>query len=236
MTTSSPWREAWNRFRRHRVAVASVAVFITIALICVVGPWIAGVFGVDATTIDTNLGARPPSWSHWFGTDTLGRDLMVRVMIGGRVAIMIALATTSIALVIGVMWGATAAYAGGRVDNLMMRVVDALYGLPTIAFIIVVMAVTSSRSLLMLFVLIGAISWLTMARIVRGQVLLVRNLEFVEAARALGATSPQILASHLVPNAIGPVIVYATTLFPQVMMLEAFLSFLGLGVQAPLAS
>ncbi|MGE0546581.1 MAG: ABC transporter permease [Kofleriaceae bacterium] len=233
---SSPWREAWSRFRRHRVAVASAGVFVAVAVICVFGPWIAALFGIDGTTINTDIGARPPTWSNWFGTDTLGRDLMVRVMIGGRVAITIALATTSIALVIGVLWGATAAYAGGRVDNAMMRVVDALYGLPTIAFIIVVMAVTGSRSLLMLFVLIGAISWLTMARIVRGQVLLVRNLEFVEAARALGAPPHRILIRHLVPNAIGPVIVYATTLFPQVMMLEAFLSFLGLGVQAPLAS
>ena len=121
----------------------------------------AGWFGVDATTIDTRIGASPPSWSHWFGTDTLGRDMLVRVLIGGRIALAIATITTVIALAIGVSWGAIAAYAGGRIDNLMMRTVDALYGFPTVVFIIVVMSVVDSRSLLTLFALIGAISWLT---------------------------------------------------------------------------
>ncbi|HZJ65679.1 MAG TPA: ABC transporter permease, partial [Kofleriaceae bacterium] len=182
------------------------------------------------------LGATPPSAAHWFGTDPLGRDLLVRVMIGGRIAIVVALVTTAIAVAFGATYGAVAAYAGGRIDNLMMRVVDALYGFPTVVFIIVVMAVTGARSLVALFALIGAISWLTMARVARGQVLVLRASEFVEAARALGVPPGRILARHVLPNAAGPVIVYATLALPQVMLTEAFLSFLGLGVQAPLAS
>jgi oligopeptide transport system permease protein len=229
-------RDAWHRLRRHRMAVACGAIFLAIAAACYVGPLIAGVFGVDATTIDASYGARPPSWSHWFGTDTLGRDMLVRVMIGGRIAILVGVITTSIALVIGVGYGAIAAYAGGRVDYVMMRIVDALYGFPTIVFIIVVMATFHTRSLVALFALIGAISWLTMARIVRGQVLSIRHREFVEAARALGVPPARILARHIIPSALGPVIVYATLALPQVMLTEAFLSFLGLGVQAPLAS
>ena len=197
---------------------------------------LAGALGVDATTIDTARGATPPSWSHWFGTDTLGRDMLVRVMIGGRIAIVVAFVSTVIALVIGVTWGATAAYAGGRVDNVMMRVVDALYGFPTLVLVIVVMAVFDTRSLVALFALIGAISWLTMARIVRGQVLLLKHREFVEAARAAGAAPARLVFRHMLPNAAGPVIVYATLALPQAMLVEALLSFLGLGVQAPLAS
>ncbi|HEU4731384.1 MAG TPA: ABC transporter permease, partial [Kofleriaceae bacterium] len=163
-------------------------------------------------------------------------DLLVRVMIGGRIAIAVALVAAAIAVAIGVSYGAVAAYAGGAIDGVMMRAVDALYGFPTVAFIIVVMAVIGSRSLLALFSLIGAISWLTMARITRGQVLAVRRREFVEAARALGAPPWRILLRHVLPSAAGPVIVYATLALPQVMITEAFLSFLGLGVQAPLAS
>jgi oligopeptide transport system permease protein len=227
---------AWRRMRRHKLAVVCGAIFIAVALVCYFGPFIASLFGLDGTTIDANLGAHPPSWSHWFGTDTLGRDMFVRVMVGGQIAILVAVVTTSIALVIGVTYGAISAYAGGRVDNVMMRVVDTLYGLPTIVFIIVVMATFDTHSLPALFALIGAISWLTMARIVRGQVLSIRHREYVEAARALGAPTSRILFRHIVPNALGPVIVYATLALPQVMLTEAFLSFLGLGVQAPRAS
>jgi oligopeptide transport system permease protein len=211
-------------------------VFVAVAVGCTLGPLVAAMLGVDGTTIDPQLGATPPSGAHWFGTDTLGRDMLVRVMIGGRIAIAVALVTTVIAIGIGVTYGAIAAYAGGQVDNLMMRVVDALYGFPTVVFLIVVMAVTGTRSLVALFGLIGAISWLTMARITRGQVLALRQREFVEAARALGVPPARILARHILPNAAGPVIVYATLAMPQVMITEAFLSFLGLGVQAPLAS
>lgn len=214
----------------------SALVCAAIALACFAGPWLAGLAGVDPTAIDVTRGATPPSWAHWFGTDTLGRDLFVRVLIGGRIAITVAVVATAVALVVGVAWGAIAAYAGGRVDELMMRIVDALYGLPTVVFVIVVMAVVDSRSLPLLFALIGGISWLTLARIVRGQVLLLRQREFVEAARALGASPARLIARHLLPNAAGPIVVYATLALPQVMLVEALLSFLGLGVQAPLAS
>jgi len=227
---------AWRRLRSHRTAVIACAVLICVALACAVGPWIAGTLGLDATTIDTGFGAAPPSPRHWFGTDTLGRDLLMRVLIGGRIALVVAVVATAIALVIGVAYGATAAYAGGWIDEVMMRVVDVLYGVPTLAFLVVVMAVMETRSLVVLFALIGAISWLTMARIVRGQVLGLRGQAFVEAARAIGAPSARILIRHVLPNAAGPVIVYATLALPGVMLTEAFLSYLGLGVQAPLAS
>ncbi|MGN6107679.1 MAG: ABC transporter permease [Kofleriaceae bacterium] len=230
------WSDAWRRLRGHRMAVACAAAFVAIAIACFAGPPIAGAFGIDAVTIDASLGATPPSWSHWFGTDTLGRDMLVRVLIGGRIAIVVAVVSTAVALVIGVTWGATAAYAGGRIDAAMMRIVDALYGFPTVVFVIVVMSVIETRSLVVLFALIGAISWLTMARIVRGQVLLLVHREFVEAARGLGASPARLVLRHVLPNAAGPVIVYATLALPQVMLTEALLSFLGLGVQAPLAS
>jgi oligopeptide transport system permease protein len=236
MTGGRTDRPRWPRWRRHRLAIACGAVFAAIAVACTFGPLIAAVLGLDGTTIDTQLGATPPGSAHWLGTDTLGRDMLVRVMIGGRIAIVVAVVTTAIAVTIGVTYGAVAAYAGGHVDNVMMRVVDALYGFPTVVFLIVVMAATGSRSLLALFALIGAISWLTMARITRGQVLALRHGALVEAARALGASPARILARHVLPNAAGPVIVYATLALPQVTLTEAFLSFLGLGVQAPLAS
>jgi oligopeptide transport system permease protein len=225
-----------RRLRHNRTALACGAAFLVLAAACAIGPIIARAAGVDATTIDAQLGATPPSAAHWFGTDTLGRDLLVRVLIGGRIAISVAVVAAAIAVVIGVGYGAIAAYAGGAIDNAMMRVVDALYGFPTLVLVIVVMAVTGVRSLLALFALIGAISWLTMARITRGQVLALRRREFVEAARALGASPGRILVRHILPNAAGPIVVYASLALPQVMLTEAFLSFLGLGVQAPLAS
>ena len=233
---TAPAASAWRRFRANRMAVVSGGVFLAIAAACYAGPVIAGAVELDATTIDARLGATPPGAAHWLGTDTLGRDMLVRVMIGGRIAIAVALVAAAIAVVIGVSYGAIAAYAGGAIDNAMMRLVDALYGFPTLVLVIVVMAVTGARSLFALFALIGAISWLTLARITRGQVLALRRREFVEAARALGAPPGRILVRHVLPNAAGPVIVYATLALPQVMLTEALLSFLGLGVQAPLAS
>ncbi|HPH68840.1 MAG TPA: ABC transporter permease, partial [Kofleriaceae bacterium] len=185
---------------------------------------------------NTKISGQGPSGSHWFGTDTLGRDMLMRTLTGGRIAITVALVSTLVALFIGVSWGAIAAYAGGRIDFVMMRIVDVLYGFPTVAFVIVIMAVLGTNSLFVLFALIGGISWLTMARIARGAVLSLRNREFVEAARAIGVTPLRILFRHILPNASGPIIIYATLALPAVMLTEAFLSFLGLGVQAPLAS
>jgi oligopeptide transport system permease protein len=232
----SPWRDAWRRLRKHQMSLVMGAIFFAVLAFCLLGPFVAGLFGLDATTIDITLGATSPSLAHPFGTDLLGRDMLVRVMIGGRIAIAVAFVATAIALVIGVTWGAIAAYAGGRIDYVMMRIVDALYGFPTVVFVIVVMAVFETKSLIVLFALIGSISWLNMARQTRGQVLSLRHREFVEAARALGARPSRILFRHIVPNALGVIIVAATASLPSVMLTEAFLSFLGLGVQAPLAS
>jgi oligopeptide transport system permease protein len=232
----SPWRDAWRRLRKNRMSVVMGCLFAAVFLFCFAGPVIAGWFGLDATTIDIGLGATSPSLAHPFGTDLLARDMLVRVMIGGRIAIAVAFVATAVALTIGVTWGAVAAYAGGRVDYVMMRIVDALYGLPTVVFVIVVMAVFDTKNIVVLFALIGAISWLNMARQTRGQVLSLRHREFVEAARAVGARPARILFRHIVPNALGVIIVAATASLPSVMLTEAFLSFLGLGVQAPLAS
>jgi oligopeptide transport system permease protein len=235
----SLWNDAWRRLRKNRMAVVCGVIFIVIALACAFGPIIAGWFGLDGTTIDTMKGALPPSSEHWLGTDVLGRDMLVRVMEGGRIAIIVAITATSVAVVIGVSYGAIAGYAGGRTDYVMMRFVDVLYGFPTIVFIIVIQSTLLAKhkdNLIVLFALIGAISWLSMARIVRGQVMTLRHREFVDAARVIGAPPRQILFKHVVPNVLGPVIVYATLSMPFVMLTEAFLSFIGLGVQAPKAS
>ena len=171
MKPRSLWGDAWRRLRKNRMATVCGALACAIALACVLGPTIAGWFGVDGTTIDAARGAISPSRSHWLGTDTLGRDMLVRVMVGGQIALLVALTATVVAVVIGVSWGAIAAYAGGRVDYVMMRIVDVLYGFPTLVFVIVVMATFALKSLVWVFALIGAISWLTMARLVRAQVM-----------------------------------------------------------------
>jgi len=235
----SLWNDAWRRLRRNRMAVVCGATFLVIALACAFGPIIAGWFGLDGTKIDTLKGATPPSSGHWLGTDVLGRDMLVRVMEGGRIAIIVAITATFVAVVIGVSYGAIAGFTGGRTDYAMMRFVDVLYGFPTIVFIIVIQSTLLENhkdNLIVLFALIGAISWLSMARIVRGQVMSLRHREFIDAARVIGAPPRQILFKHVVPNVLGPVIVYATLSIPFVMLTEAFLSFIGLGVQAPKAS
>ena len=228
---------AGRRLARNRPALACAAVFLAVVAFSYAGPLLAhGLAGLDGVTQAPRAGAQAPSWHHPMGTDPLGRDLMVRTMEGGRYALGIGLLAAGIALVIGVTWGAVAGFAGGRVDEAMMRVVDVLYALPSSLFVIVVMAVFQTRSLFSLFALLGGISWLTMARIVRGQVLSLKQREFVAAARALGARSGRVLFRHVVPNALGPIIVSLTLTIPAVMLQEAFLSFLGLGVQAPRAS
>ncbi len=242
---NSLWADAWRRLKKNRMAVVCGGIFLFVCVFCFLGPLLLGaIAGLDATTLDIDLGPAPPSWTHLLGTDNLGRDMLVRTMIGGRIALGVGMIATVIAVVVGVSWGAIAAYAGGKTDEIMMRIVDVLYGFPTIVFIIVVSSVLSGvewldspmRQLFLLFALIGAISWLNMARIVRGQVLSLRKQEFVEAARALGVPSKRIVFRHIVPNTLGIVIVYSTLSIPGVMLTEAFLSFLGIGVQAPLAS
>jgi oligopeptide transport system permease protein len=243
--SSSLWADAWRRLRKNRMALICGWTFLAVCAFCFVGPpIIEWTRGIDPTTPNVDLGPAPPSWTHWFGTDALGRDLLVRTMIGGRIAIGVGMLATMVAIVVGVSWGAIAAYAGGKTDEVMMRIVDILYGFPRVVFIIVISSALSGvealaspmRQLFLLFALIGAISWLNMARIVRGQVLSLRNLDFVDAARAIGAPGRRIVFKHIVPNTLGLVIVYATLSIPGVMLTEAFLSFLGIGVQAPLAS
>lgn len=230
---TSLWRDAGRRLRGNRMAVASGAVLLLIGLLTLAAPVLPGLH--DPNRQDLVLGATAPSWSHPFGTDLLGRDLLARVLHGGRISILVGLVATLVSFLVGVTWGATAGHFGGRTDDAMMRFVDVLYSLPYM-FLVILLMVYFSRSLWMLFAALGLVQWLTMARIVRGQVLSLGAQEFIEAARALGAGPFHIIFRHLVPNALGPILVYATLTVPAVMLQEAFLSFLGLGVQPPSAS
>jgi oligopeptide transport system permease protein len=229
----SLWTDAWRRLRRNRMAVAAGGFLLVMSVLAALAPWLPWL--ADPTLQDLRLGVTPPSLAHVFGTDELGRDLFARVLYGGRISLMVGLVGTLVSLLIGVSWGAIAGYVGGRTDDLMMRVVDVLYALPYI-FLVILLLVFFSKSLLMLFVALGLVQWLTMARIVRGQVLSLKHQTFVEAARALGASDAAIVFRHIVPNTLGPVIVYTTLTVPAVILQEAFLSFLGLGVQPPDAS
>ncbi len=201
-------------------------------LVAIAGPWFTRYGYADQ---DIALGAAAPSASHPLGTDPLGRDLLTRLFYGGRVSLLVGLAATGVSLLIGVLYGATAGFLGGRADNVMMRLVDILYALPFTIFVIILM-VFFGRNFIFLFLAIGAVEWLTMARIVRSQVLSLREKEFISATVLMGFSRRRILLGHLIPNALGPIIVYATLTVPRVMLLEAFLSFLGLGVQPPLSS
>lgn len=229
---SSPGRDAWHRLQKNRLAVAGGIMLLVLTVLCVAGPWF-----LRATYQEQNLdlGATPPSAAHWLGTDTLGRDLLVRLLYGGRISIGVGLCATLVALTIGVVYGAVAGYVGGKADAVMMRLVDIIYALPFTIFVILLM-VFFGRNIILLFVAIGAVEWLTMARIVRSQIMALKKMEFIEAARALGYGHRRIIFRHLLPNALGPIIVYATLTIPAVMLLEAFLSFLGLGVQPPMSS
>ena len=226
----SLWSDARRRLARNRAAVGSAWFLALVGLACFAAPWLPGL--ADPALQDLRLGASLPSAAHWFGTDELGRDALARLLYGGRISLLVGLVGTLVSLVVGVGWGAVAGYVGGKLDDLMMRVVDVLYALPNI-FLVILLLVFFSRSLLMLFVGLGLVQWLTMARIVRGQVLMLKQQTFVEAARALGASDASIVFRHIVPNTLGPVIVYSTLTVPAVILQEAFLSFLGLGVQPP---
>lgn len=229
---SSPGRDAWHRLRKNKLALAGGVTLVVLATLCVVGPWFLKATYQEQ---DLGLGATPPSAAHWLGTDTLGRDLLVRLFYGGRISLGVGLCATFVALTIGVVYGAVAGYLGGKADAVMMRIVDIIYALPFTIFVILLM-VFFGRNIILLFVAIGAVEWLTMARIVRGQIMTLKKMEFIEAARALGYGHRRIIFRHLLPNALGPIIVYATLTIPAVMLLEAFLSFLGLGVQPPMSS
>ncbi len=249
---SSLWRDAWRRLLKNKLAVFGMIVVAVIVLASVIGPTViqrATGYAYDVMPKETRLNKSfPPfrspeggfSWTHPMGTDNAGRDILARVLSGGQISLMVALIATLVSLVIGVSYGAIAGYLGGRIDDVMMRVVDVLYSLPYVIIVIVLLALlpakTPTGQLAELFFALGAVSWLTMARIVRGQVMSLKNQDFVLAARATGVSTPKIIFRHLVPNALGPVIVYATLTIPSVMLSEAFLSFLGLGVRPPRVS
>jgi oligopeptide transport system permease protein len=229
---SSLWHDAWLRLRKNRLAVFGMGALAVVTFLCVVGPWLLP-FGYEEQNLD--LGASPPGATHWLGTDTLGRDLLVRTLSGGRISLGVGLAATIVALTIGVVYGAVAGFFGGKLDAFMMRKVDIMYSLPFPIFVILLM-VFLGKNIVLLFVAIGAVEWLTMARIVRSQVMAVKKMEFIEAARSLGFGRRRIIFRHILPNILGPIIVYTTLTIPAVMLLEAFLSFLGLGVQPPMSS
>ena len=229
---SSLWRDAWHRLQKNRLAVGGGGLLVLLTLACVLGP-VFSAYSYEEQNL-SNMFA-PPGAVHWFGTDQLGRDLLVRLLYGGRISLGVGLCATFVALTIGVVYGAIAGYAGGRTDAVMMRLVDIIYALPFTIFVILLM-VFLGRNIVLLFVAIGAVEWLTMARIVRGQVMALKKMEFIEAARSLGYGNRRIIFRHMLPNILGPVIVYTTLTIPAVMLLEAFLSFLGLGVQPPMSS
>lgn len=259
---TSLWRDAWKRLLKNKLAVFGLIVMVIMVIAVSIGPaiirWTTG-FTADFIPPEGDLiKSFPPSLQHPMGTDEAGRDLLARVLQGGRISLMVGVISTIVSLLVGVSYGAIAGYLGGKIDNLMMRIVDIIYSIPYILIVIVLLSVFSGKNtpgwiqtisdtfggvgnqglsqIFLLFFALGLVSWLTMARVVRGQILSLKNQEFVMAARATGVSTPSIIFKHLVPNALGPVIIYATLTIPSVMLTEAFLSFLGLGVQAPFAS
>ena len=229
---SSLFRDALIRLTTNKLSLFSLIYISLLVVVAIITPFIAP---YDYAYQDLALGASSPSSDHLLGTDTLGRDLLTRMMYGSRISLMVGFLATSVALVIGVIWGTVAGFSGGKTDAVMMRIVDTLYGIPFIILIILLMVIFG-RNLILLFLAIGAVEWLTMARIVRSQVLNLSKQEFILSAEAMGVSKLSIIFRHLIPNAMGPVIVYATLTVPQIMLLESFLSFLGLGVQPPLSS
>ena len=239
---TSLWHDAWLRLRSNHLAVAGAWVLIVLTLACIVGPWLSPHDYRDMSAAAN----QPPSWTYWFGTDKTGRDLFVRTLLGGRIALAVGACATIVSLTIGVAWGAVAGYYGGKTDAVMMRIVEIIYSFPFIVFVILLLVFTddlaktynfgATWNIMVLFAAIGAVEWLTMARIVRGQIMALRRQEFIDAAYTLGLRRTRIIFRHMLPNALGPIIVYTTLTIPAVMLLEAFLSYLGLGVQAPMSS
>jgi oligopeptide transport system permease protein len=254
---SSLWKDAWHRLSRNKPALVSLAVLVFILIACFIGPFLP--FVKSPTDINLANAVADPSAAHWFGTDQLGRDLFSRVLSGGQVSLLVGLVATAVAVIIGVIYGAISGYVGGIVDSVMMRFVDILFALPFLVLVILFALVVDEPSadmttwiidttgwprdrvapittLIPLFIAIGAIGWLTIARIVRAQVMNVKNLDFVEAAISLGLSRFRILFRHILPNVIGPIIIYTTLAVPGIMLLESVLSFLGLGVKPPNSS
>ena len=225
-------QDAWEQLCANRMARLGGFIFISITLLCWIGPLFSS---YDATATNLSYGAQAPSAQHWFGTDDLGRDLYLRTLLGGRISLGVGFAATLVALLIGVPYGAIAGYCSGRTDALMMRFVDALYALP-FTIIVVLLTTFIGRSIWLIFLAIGAVEWLTMARIVRGQTRALSKLAFIDAAKTNGVSHLRILRRHIIPNCLGPIIVYTTLTIPAVILLESILSFLGLGVQPPMSS
>lgn len=226
---TSLWRDAWRRLRKNRMAVAGGSFVVVLVVACFLGPLVSP-YGFE--TQDLAWGARAPSLGHWLGTDYLGRDMLTRILYGGQISLLVGLIAGVVSLVIGTLYGAIAGYAGGRVDDVMMRIVDILYSLPYI-FLVILLVTLIGQSLVLLFVALGLVEWLATARIVRGQVLSLKEKDFILAARGVGTRAPGIVLRHLIPNTLGPIVVYFTLTVPEVILQEAFLSYLGLGVQAP---
>jgi len=230
----SPWEDAWHRLLKNRAAVVSAVIMGVMVLMVLIGPM---VISWEADFTDWDYTSTGPSFAtgHWFGTDSVGRDILVRTLEGGRISLLVGIVATMVSLVIGVTYGSVAGFYGGITDRIMMRIVDIIYALPFMFFVILLMVVFG-RNIILIFVAIGAVNWLDMARIVRGQTLSLKNSEFIEAARACGVSDRDIIRRHIVPNLLGVVMVYVTLTIPQVILVESFLSFLGLGVQEPMSS
>ena len=230
----SLWVDAWQRLLKNKAALVSGIIMFIMLLLVVIGPVL---LPWEADFTDWDNTSSPPSLEtgHWFGTDAVGRDILVRTLEGGRISLLVGLVATLVSLVIGVSYGAVAGYYGGMTDRVMMRVVDIIYALPFMFFVILLMVVFG-RHIVLIFVAIGAVNWLDMARIVRGQTLSLKNTEYVEAARACGVDHRAIILRHIIPNLLGVVMVYVTLTIPQVILVESLLSFLGLGVQEPMSS
>ena len=228
----SLWQDSFRRLKSNKVALTGGSFIVFLIILSILTPWIAP---YDYSFQDLSLGPSSPSIMHLLGTDTLGRDLLTRMLYGSRISLLVGFIATFVAVFIGVIWGTVAGFYGGKIDTVMMRIVDVLYGIPFIILIILLMVIFG-RNLVLLFMAIGAVEWLTMARIVRSQVMSITQQEYVMASKAMGVSNLSIIYRHLIPNTLGPVIVYATLTIPQVMLLESFLSFLGLGVQPPMSS
>ena len=232
---TSLWADAWRRLRRNRMAIAGAAMLVLIVLLCTLGPVLieAGT-GKNAEQQFVRLALEPPSWSEPMGRDNLGRSYLMRVLEGGRTSLAVGLAATLVTVVIGVLYGAVAGYYGGKLDEIMMRIVDFFYGIPYMFLVILIMLMfqdTARGNPLPVFLALGMVQWLTMARIVRGNVIALRHQEFVQAARVIGASDARIILRHILPNVLGIVVIYATLTVPSVIILESFLSYLGLGLK-----
>lgn len=231
-TAYRPRPNAWQRLKENKLALVGLFIIVCMLLLAIVGPWLSPYTYADQNLAQANQG---PSSEHWFGTDTLGRDLYVRVVYGARISLAVGFVAAAINLVIGVIYGSVAGFFGGKVDRLMMGFVDILYGIPLLLYVILLMVVLSP-GLTSIFIALGIAYWLTMARIVRSQIVTLKNEEYVLAARSMGVPAWRILSRHMLPNCVGPIIITMTLAIPEAIFTEAFLSFIGLGVNAPMAS